>query len=145
MGTHPIFESDLSNRMEVDEDDTKHASSSTDTMNQSMMDDENVHSNLGSNLEMKRKVEKCDGFDLPKAKVKKMKLSFDIEQLMSDTSISDNESEAKKMTGLNDAVIEAVSNMDTRKIQIKKTKKLKKSKFLYRKQPKISRRKRFKR
>ena len=35
--------------------------------------------------------------------------------------------------GLNDAVIEAVSNMDTRKIQIKKTKKLKKSKFLYRK------------
>ena len=84
--------------MEIDEDDTKHASSSTDTMNQSMMDDENVHSNLGSNLEMKRKVEKCDGFDLPKAKVKKMKFSFDIEQLMSDTSISDNESEAKKMT-----------------------------------------------
>ena len=85
-------------RMEVDQDDTKHASSSADTMNQSMMDDENVHSNLGSNLEMKRKVEKCDGFDLPKAKVKKMKFSFDIEQLMSDTSISDNESEAKKMT-----------------------------------------------
>ena len=84
--------------MEVDEDDTKHASSSTDTMNQSVMDDENVHSNLGSNLEMKRKVEKCDGFDLPKATVKKMKFSFDIEQLMSDTSISDNESEAKKMT-----------------------------------------------
>jgi len=115
--------------MEVDEDDTKNPSSSSDTM----MDDENVHSNLGSNLEMKRKVEKCDGFDLPKATVKKMKFSFDIEQLMSDTSISDNESEAKKMTGLNDAVIEAVSNMDTRKIQIKKTKKLKKSKFLYRK------------
>ena len=80
--------------MEVDEDDTKNPSSSSDTM----MDDENVHSNLGSNLEMKRKVEKCDGFDLPKATVKKMKFSFDIEQLMSDTSISDNESEAKKMT-----------------------------------------------
>merc|ERR1719419_527679 len=127
--------------MEVDEDDTELPSSSTDnnSKNQSMMDDENsfkVHSNLGSNLEMKRKVETCDGFDLPKAKVKKMKFSFDIEQMMSDTSISDNESEAKKITGLNDAVIEAVSNMDTRKIQIKKTKKLKKSKFLYRKQPK---------
>merc|ERR1712135_205924 len=125
---------------EVDGDDAKPSSSSTD--NNCIMDQENVHSNLESNLEMKRKVEKCDGFDLPKAKVKKMKFSFDIEQMMSDTSISDNESEAKKLSGLNDAVIEAVSNMDTRKIQIKKTKKLKKSKFLYRKQPKISRRKR---
>ena len=89
--------------MEVDEDDTKIPSSSTDnnSKNQSMMDAENsfkVHSNLGSNLEMKRKVETCDGFDLPKAKVKKMKFSFDIEQMMSDTSISDNESEAKKIT-----------------------------------------------
>ena len=86
--------------MEVDEDDTKLPSSSTDnnSTNQSMIDDENVHSNLGSNLEMKRKVETCDGFDLPKAKVKKMKFSFDIEQMMSDTSISDNESEAKKIT-----------------------------------------------
>ena len=86
--------------MEVDEDDTKLPSSSTDnnSKNQSMIDDENVHSNLGSNLEMKRKVETCDGFDLPKAKVKKMKFSFDIEQMMSDTSISDNESEAKKIT-----------------------------------------------
>ena len=78
--------------MEVDGDDAKPSSSSTD--NNCMMDQENVH----SNLEMKRKVEKCDGFDLSKAKVKKMKFSFDIEQMMSDTSISDNESEAKKLS-----------------------------------------------
>ena len=82
--------------MEVDGDDIKLASSSAD--NNATMEEETVHSNLGSNLEMKRKVEKCDGFDLPKAKVKKMKFSFDIEQMMSDTSISDNESELKKMT-----------------------------------------------
>ena len=82
--------------MEVDGDDAKPSSSSTD--NNCIMDQENVHSNLESNLEMKRKVEKCDGFDLPKAKVKKMKFSFDIEQMMSDTSISDNESEAKKLS-----------------------------------------------
>ena len=82
-------------RMDVDEDDPKPSSSSSADR---MMDEENIHSNLESNLEMKRKVEKCDGFDLPKAKVKKMKFSFDIEQMMSDTSISDNESEAKKMT-----------------------------------------------
>ena len=80
--------------MEVDGDDAKPSSSSTD--NNCIMDQENVHSNLESNLEMKRKVEKCDGFDLPK--VKKMKFSFDIEQMMSDTSISDNESEAKKLS-----------------------------------------------
>merc|ERR1711962_1731549 len=103
-----------------------------------MTNGRNENSNFDSIEDLKRKIEKCDGLELPNSQIKKMKFSFDIEQMMSDTSISDNESEAKKMGLNNDAVIEAVSNLDTRKIQIKKTKKLKKK-------PKISRRKRFKR